>query len=567
MHGPPATEESHQIEALTQAVEELRRRIAALEQRSAGITPVANLVPYTAPAAIPAADLTDVSPGILSGLGRLLLGIAGAYLLRAITEAGLVPQLAGTSMGLLYAAGWLVSSARISIGHRLSVVMHGIVAACVLAPLLWEATVRFHSMPAAVSALVLALFVILGQTFAWRRDHSALAGVTAFAGSATAVALIIATLNPVPFAVALALAAAVVEFGAWRDRALAWRWIAALACDFCGVLLLYLVTRPQGLPEGYAPIPVAAVAALLIALVATYVASTALRTLARGIAITWFEVLQLALAAALAIAGGLRMSHGAAPWPMLIALTCLVFGAACYLAAFTGLAAARNFHAYATFALWLVLIGAALLPGAPILWSTLALLAAAFATRRTGTTPALHSAIYLIAAASASGLLAFAAGALTGAAALRSSSLNAASILCAICAAATYALALRSRKPGAPAWNERVPGTLVAALLCWTLAGLASRALLRLPVEAALASTVRTTTLSAVAIGLAWFGSRKGLRELIWVLFPWMLFGAVKLVAEDFQQGRSATLFLSLLVYGGTLIALPRLLKRDSRPA
>ncbi len=568
MHGRPATEESHQIEALTQAVEELRRRIAALEQWSASIAPGASVAPpYAAPATIPPADLTDVPPGILSALGRLLLGIAGAYLLRAITEAGLVPQLAGTSLGLLYAAGWLVSSARISIGHRLSVVMHGITAACIVAPLLWEATVRFHTMPATASASVLALFVILGQAFAWRRDHSALAGVTAFAGAATAIALIIATLNPVPFAIALALAAAVVEFGAWRDRALAWRWIAALACDFCGFLLLYLVTRPQGLPEGYAPIPVPTVAALLIALVTTYVASTALRTLALGIAITWFEVLQIALAAALAIAGGLRMSHGAAPWPLLIALACLIFGAACYLAAFAGLAAARNFHAYATFALWLVLIGATLLPNAAILWSILALLAAAFAARRPGITPAMHSAIYLIAAASASGLLIYAAGALTGALTLPSVSLNAASILCTISAALAYALTLRSRKPGAISWTERVPAALMAALLCWTLAGLACRGLLRINVEAALASTVRTTAISVVAIALAWFGTRKSLRELIWILFPWMLFGAVKLVAEDFQQGRSATLFLSLLVYGGTLIALPRLLKRDSRPA
>lgn len=566
MHGPPATEESHQIEALTQAVEELRRRIAALEQWSAGVTPGANIAPYTAPAAIPSAEITDVSPGILSALGRLLLGIAGAYLLRAITEAGLVPQLAGTTLGLLYAAGWLVSSARISTGHRLTVVMHGIVAACIVPPLLWEATIRFHTMPAAISASVLVLFVILGQAFAWQRDHSALAGVTAFAGSATAVALIIATLDPVPFAVALALAAAVVEFGAWRDHALAWRWIVALACDFCAFLLLYLVTRPQGLPEGYAPVPVAAVAALLIALVATYVTSTALRTLARGIAITWFEVFQIALAAALAIGGGLRMSHGAAPWPLLIALACLIFGAACYLAALTGLAAGRNFHAYATFALLLVLIGAALLPNAAFLWSTLALLAAAFAARRPGTTLAMHSAIYLIAAASASGLLSYAASALTGASAVGSTSLNAASIFCAISAAAAYALTLRSRKPGALAWTERVPSALMAALLCWTLAGLVCRALLRIPVEAALASTVRTTAISVVAIALAWFGTRKGLRELIWILFPWMLFGAVKLVAEDFQQGRSATLFLSLLVYGGTLIALPRLLRRDSTP-
>ena len=87
---------------------------------------------------------------------------------------------------------------------------------------------------------------------------------------------------------------------------------------------------------------------------------------------------------------------------------------------------------------------------------------------------------------------------------------------------------------------------------------------MRIHVEPAAASTVRTVVLSIVALTLAWFGSSKNLRELIWILFPWMLFGAVKLAAEDFERGRSATLFLSLLVYGGTLIVLPRLLKRGS---
>lgn len=566
MHGPPTTEESHQIEALTQAVEELRRRVAALEQWS--VAAGANVAPQLAPTALPSAELADVSPGILAALGRLLLGIAGAYLLRAITEAGLVPQLAGTILGLLYAAGWLVSSVRISIGSRLSVAMHGVTAACIVAPLLWEATVRFHSMPAAASASVLALFVILGQAFAWQRDHSALAGVTAFAGAATAIALIIATLNPVPFAIALALAAAVIELGAYRDHALAWRWIVALACDFCAFLLLYLITRPQGLPEGYAPVPIAAVGALLIALAATYVTSTALRTLARGTAITGFEVLQIVLAAALAIGGGLRMSHGAGPWPVLIAMVCLVLGAACYLATFSGLAAGRNFHAYATFALLLVLAGGALSPwNAALLWTTTALLGIALAATRPRNTAPMHAAIYLLAAAWASGLLIYSAGALTGASALRSSSLNAASVTCAIAVAIAYGVMLGSRELRVLAWTDRVPRALIAALLCWTLAGLACGALLHIHVEAALASTVHTIVLSIVAIMLAWFGSSKNLRELIWILFPWMLFGAVKLAAEDFQQGRSATLFLSLLVYGGTLIALPRLLKRGSTPA
>jgi hypothetical protein len=565
MHGPPATEESHQIEALTQAVEELRRRVAALEQSSTGAGAAA--ATQIAPAALPPAELPNVSSGILSALGRVLLGIAGAYLLRAITEAGLVPQIAGTSLGLLYAAGWLLSSVRISIGRRLTVAMHGVTAACIVAPLLWEATVRFHSVPPAASASVLALFVILGQVFAWQRDHSELAGVTAFTGSATALTLVVATLNPLPFAVALTLVAAVVEFGAWHNHALSWRWIAALACDFCGFLLLYLVTRPQGLPEGYAPIPVAAVSVLLAALAVIYVTSTALRTLVHGTAMGWFEILQIALAAALAIGGGLRISHGAGPWALLIAATCLILGAACYLAAFTSLAAGRNFHAYATFALLLVLIGGALLPaGAALLWTGLALAAAAFSTSRPTETPAMHAAIYLIAAASASGLLIYAAGALTAGAAHRAGTLNAAALLSALAAPAVYGLVLRSRKLTSVGWPQRIPAALVAALLAWILAGLACGVLLRIPIEAAPASTVRTGVLSVFAVALAWFGSRKGWRELIWILFPWMLFGAIKLVAEDFQHGRSDTLFLSLLIYGGTLIALPRLLRRDSKP-
>ncbi len=565
MHGPPATEESHQIEALTQAVEELRRRVAALEQLSSTAAPGANVATQIPAPSAPPTDLSDVSPGILAALGRLMLGVAGAYLLRAITEAGLLPQLAGTVLGLLYAAGWLVSSARISIGNRLLVGIHGITAACIFAPLMWEATVRFHSMPAAASALVLTLFMILGQAFAWQRGHSTLAGVMASAVSATAVALIIATLDPVPFAVALTIAAAMVEFGAWRGRALAWRWIIALACDFCLVLLLYLVTRRDGLPEGYGSISVAMVIALLIALAAIYVSSVALRTLTQGIAIGWFEVIEIAVAAALAIAGGLRISHGTGFVPILIAIACLAFGAASYFAAFGGLAAGRNFHAYASFALLLVLTGGSLLAARGVLlWIALALLAAAFASRRPSTTLATHAAIYLITSAYVSGLWMYAAGALTRGPVLPGRGLNLTSLFCALAAILTYAIAPRA-KTRTLDWMRRVPRALIAAMLCWVVAGLISGAVLGAPVEPAWAPTVRTAVLSAVAIALAWFGSRRDLRELIWILFPWMLFGAIKLVSEDFQQGRPATLFLSLLVYGGTLIALPRLLKHDSR--
>ncbi|HLG98855.1 MAG TPA: hypothetical protein VKX49_21260 [Bryobacteraceae bacterium] len=560
MPAPRATEESHQVEALMQAVEELRRRVAALEQWSVSIAPGSPSVPQPAPVALPAAVLPDVSPGIVAVLGRLLLGVAGAYLLRAITEASLVPQLAGAILGLLYAGGWLIASVRISAGNRLSVAMHGITAAAIVAPLLWEATVRFHIFPPAASAAALAVFIIMGQVLAWRRDHSMLAGVTAFAGCATAVALIIATLDPVPFAVALTFAAAIVEFGSWRDHALSWRWIVALACDFCAFLLAYLVTRPQGLPEGYAPVTVTAAGALLIALPLIYVASTAARTLARGLAIRPFEILQIATAAALAIGGGLRIAHGTGWLPAIIIAACLIFGVACYFVAFTGLAAARNFHACATFALLLILAGGALYPsgGAP-LWMALALAGAA--VTRPVTTPIAHAAVYLFAAATASGLSLYAAGQLT--ALFQPGRLTLLALLCAASTAFACSLTLRFRTPK-QTWMARIPAALVALNLCWSVTGLAAGLLSRAHLDAPLASTCRTALIAMVAIALAWFGSRKNLRELIWLLFPWMFFGAFKLISEDFQQGRSATLFLSLLVYGGTLIALPRLLRRDS---
>ncbi len=80
-------------------------------------------------------------------------------------------------------------------------------------------------------------------------------------------------------------------------------------------------------------------------------------------------------------------------------------------------------------------------------------------------------------------------------------------------------------------------------------------------------SAFRTGLIAAVALICAWFGPRRNLRELIWILYPWMSFGALKLFAEDFRQGRPATLFLSLLLYGGTLLAIPRLLRPATSPA
>ncbi len=546
MNGPPAQTETRQLEELIQTVDDLRRRVAALERQSLPAPSSA------APSVEFSGTPVDLSTGLLAALGRLLLGIAGAYLLRAITEAALLPQLAGTIAGLLYAAAWLASPIILRSANRLIVAFQALTAALIAGPLLWEATVRFHSLTPAGAAAALALLIVFGQVVAWRRDLSVVAGISGAGGSAIAIVLIIATLNPVPFAIALLIAAAMIESGAARDRAVGLRWVIALALDFCAFLLMYVATRPHGLPEGYAPVPIPIVIAIQITLVATYLASTVARTLVRKLPISWFEIMQLAITITLAIGCGLRVAHGNAG---------IVIGAACLVAGAFGCLAARsnrsiphrNFHAYATFAVLLVSIGSILLLS-PLprtaLWSVLAIIATAVGERSRGNTLRMHGALFLVAAAFSSGLLAYRPMA------------TATTLLCAGSAVIGYGLVLGLRKASFPRFTERVSAAILAALVCWSIVSLVTGSLIGPRSDVSRVSALSTALIAAVAIALAWCGRRWNLRELIWILYPWMTFGALKLFAEDFRLGRPATLFLSLLLYGGTLIALPRLLRR-----
>jgi hypothetical protein len=546
MDGPPAAEATHQIEQLILVIEDLRRRVTALEASQLHSFSPGTGVEFRGPVADFATD-RDLSSGLLPGLGRALIAIAGAFLLRAITEAGILPPLAGSLAGVLYACAWLVYTLRISPANRPIAVLQGVTAASILAPLLWEATVRFHTLTPAAAAAILALFIAIGQVVAWQRDLAIVARVVALVGSATAVALVVATLDPVPFALALLFDAAVVEYGASRDRALAARWIIALAAAFCAFLLVYLVTRPQGVPEGYAPIPIAIVLSILGALVAVYGSSTVARTLLRRLRICWFEIAQVVVIVAVLIGSVLRLAPGVA---VVMGTVCLAAAMFCYVAACTGLARRpwRNFHAYATFAALLAATGSLLVFSGwvlALLWMSFALVAVWLGEKRGSNALRLHGAFYLTASAQVSGLLAWppsppAAG------------------LCAAGAALAYAVILWMRRGKPVAWTERVAAFVVAAILSWSFVGLGYS----IHLDARSASTVHTALVCLAAVALAWFGSRWNLNEVIWLLYPWMIFGMFKLVAEDLRRGGSSIFSLSLLIYGGTLIVLPRLVRR-----
>ena len=72
-------------------------------------------------------------------------------------------------------------------------------------------------------------------------------------------------------------------------------------------------------------------------------------------------------------------------------------------------------------------------------------------------------------------------------------------------------------------------------------------------------ATLRTGAVTAAAVLLALAGSRPYFSDLAQLVYPLMLLGAYRLVADDMRQDRKAVLFLSLLLYGAALMAIPRL--------
>ena len=100
---------SEALKRLTTRLETLEQRVYALEHPSEAIRslPTPEPVPPHAP---PVAEF--VQAGVFAVLGKALLGIAGAYLLRAVAESGTLPRLAVAAVAIVYALLWLVSASR-----------------------------------------------------------------------------------------------------------------------------------------------------------------------------------------------------------------------------------------------------------------------------------------------------------------------------------------------------------------------------------------------------------------------------------------------------------------------
>jgi hypothetical protein len=569
------------LDELRQQVRDLTSRISRLEE-SLALRSALLPMPEAEPPAL--AEDPDILPqvpdttSVLPVLGASLLGLAGAYLIRAIAESGVLPPRVAFMLGTLYAVAWLLGAARAPEDRRLATTAYSLTSVLILSPLLWESTLRFHMVTTWEASTILIAFTVLGLAVSWRKNRLIVATLSTLAGLATAGALLIASHDVLPFTFAFLAIAAAVEVCACLNHWLGERWLAAGAANLSVLLATWLVTNSQGLPEVYAAIPAAALFAAQIALLAIYLSSVIVRTLLRGLTFTNFETAQCAVAFLIGVGGAMRLSSGDARVIPALGGFALLCGAACYAISFILLERhgqhGRNFYTYSTFGILLVVVGCRILSNdgaAAIVWSILAVVCIGAGGLWQRLTLEVHGGIYLVLALALSGALSQAAGFLLGTAPWPGSA-HAVLWIGAGVTGACYVLAARSALSLDSGWDIRAFRLALAAVLVWEVLGLLAggltgiyQMLFNADASDPYCVTLRTGAITIAALILALAGTLPSLRDLVQMVYPLMLLGAFRLLADDMHHDRKPALVLSMLLYGAALMAIPRLRRTKER--
>ncbi len=545
------------VDALAREVAELRSRLAEIE---------AQLVDggerRSQPDATAASPPTEPFAARLPGLaGRTLVVLGGASLLRALTAAGTVSRSVGVASGLAYAAWWCVACDREAAAQRrASASFHGLAAAAITFPLVWEATVRLGVLSPAAAAVLVTAALALGVGVSVRRDLPLVASLTVVAALGTSLGLFVRTRDLVPFAAAVLVLAAAVETLTRRGRWPALRWPAAVGADAALYAAAAILARAEGPPEGYAAVSPALGVTLELSLPVLYLAAVALRTLVLGRGLTPFDAVQGAAAVALGLGGASQFLGAGAP--ALVGVLTAALGVLGYFAAFVileprgGRDAAFHFWASVGLVSWVVagwlLLGPA---AAAFAWSGLGLAGAWLARRRPAATP--HAVALLVAAGAGSGQLRQAAAALVGSSGAPWDDVWSPGLAVTAACVAAYVLLAHGRPATSIAWRAGVAALAGAGLVGLTIRVVVDRLGLAPddPAGAGAIAAVRTVTLSAAAVALTWSGRAPERRELRWLGYVMLGATGLKLVFEDLPAGRPGMAFVALTVYGSALVA------------
>ena len=546
----------NRLEALEQKVAQLAGRVDQLEQRLAG-APLSS-VPQAWPlgeATLPGpAGRTEVGRWV-TYLGRSCLVLGGAFLIRALTDARVLPGALGVALGIGFATIWILFAHRAATaGATVSAGFHAGVAALIAYPLILESATRLGAMSTSAAALVLVVFTVLLLAVSRRDRLGWVAWVGALSCVVTALALgRIAGAWTEATAVLLVLAAATF-FWPGED----WgrlRWAPAVALD----LVVLRAVLGSGSPGLVVPL---ALAGLSVGLALA-------RTARRDLPVGTFEGVQSISGLAIGVLGALRFCRETGTG------TTVVAGGLLATALVTTVFAARvvprrgnrelDFAFYAALSLALVASAVCILAEGEVrgaLWAVLALAAVLLGRRSHPVTLWSLAALLALGAAASCGLGAGMWQALAGRDPGRVRSLGAGSLtvlgLILLAYLATVP-SLRSVPTGSDPGSTRIPAAVLLLLVAGGLASLAVEATRSLSGDLGRLASVRIVVASVLATALALIRRRVPCPELFWIATVALGLGGIELVLVELPNGRPLTLLVSFVVYGAALILVSRL--------
>jgi hypothetical protein len=554
------------LERLTTRLDALEQRVLALEHPtdSAVVTPI--VMSDAAPTLVANHESDQgfpvtVSGGIFPLLGKAMLGIAGAYLLRAVAESSSLPKVGVAAIAIAYALVWLVSASRAKAGEWLAGTVYACTSALILAPMLWELTLRFKVLPAPVTAAVVCGFVVAASALAWKRAFAPVLWVANATAAAIALPLSIASHQMTPFIAVLLVMVLICEWAAALERESGVRVLVALAADVAIWAQIYIYSGAETTRADYPALSSGWLLAPGLALFGLVGASVLYRTVLKGKQITVFETVQAMIAFLLAALG--LITFGPAGSTFALGICCLVLAGAGYATAILRMNGSEEKRNALVFANW---SGALLLAGSlmslPQHWQgpwlgVMAVAATIAGTRLMWLTLEVHGVVFLVTASAISGLMNEIFSALAGTIAGRPGwSL----LVVTACAIGCYSAmkpcetTARIRQAIAIVFAALAMGSIAALLV----EGLVELIALKMIPGAHHLAFVRTFTACAATLALAFSGAHWRRMELTRIGYAALALVAVKLVFEDLRHGHLAFIAASIFLFALTLIVVPR---------
>ena len=556
------------VDDLRESVVRLEKRIAALERGEPRRTTTPLAPEKIVPGSTLASDIQGpfaAAMGTPTLVGRSFLVLAGAFLLRVLTERGILAPAVGVAAGLAFAAVWIVMAAKAATaGKRASAGFYAACSAVIVGPLLLEGVTSFDVLSPTVGVATLALMTAGGLVVAARWRLQSAAWIFAVAAIVTAAA--IATVRPpgeAATAFLVVLGVAVYWLADARDWAFL-KWVTAFAANLAVLRLTAIAVAAGTRPESFDPVHPPVVAALHGSLVLGYGGTVVMCALSGRRALTLFDFVQTALAWIVGWSGVVQLCRCAGWRTSDISIFAVVAGIAAYGAAF-GIVDRRQgrnraFIYLSSLGLGLVLIGlpGAIGPQSGVVWSIAALAVATVGSRWDRVTLRVHAAFLLAAAWVVSGL---GENIVRGLAGRAVHGVSVGAVVVAILTVLTTAVVLVGRRLRSSSWIQRLPLTGLLAMSALVVArgiALGSETILG-PGTVGVAGTI---ALSAITVGLAFLAARGEVFEAGWLVYPYLAVTGVRMMAVDLSADDTLVLVFALTAYGTALIVSTWLLRK-----